>query len=105
MILNLIAYPSWLNPDNPGADQEGYVTYSGLQIPINIQPESPVMTSLAEGEIFATYHFFTAYSGLQTGWRLSISGISNSVYTVRGVQRYDWGPGQHYEGTLIKEHQ
>lgn len=106
MIYNLIAFPLWLDPNSPSVDQEAYVQHNELAFRLNIQPESPILTSLAEGEVFATYHMFTTYSGLQPGWRLTISGSNpTDTYTVRGVERYNWGAGQHCEGTLIKEKQ
>lgn len=102
----LIAYPAWLNQETPSTDREQYITYSGIQIPIDIQPESPTVTALSEGEVFATFHFFSPYSGLRPNWLLTISGSNPvEIYRVRGVDRYKFGAGVHYEGTLIRETQ
>jgi hypothetical protein len=104
----LIAIPSWLDPDSPYPDQEAFQTWSGIQIPLDIQPESPTLTAISEGQVFATYHFFTSYSGIRPGWRLTVTtpgNYYNDVYTVRGVENYSAGMGAHYEGTLARETQ
>jgi hypothetical protein len=106
MLYDKVAIPSILVNNTPVTDQETYIPVSGLAFRINIQPESPMVTSLGDGELFATYHFFTAYSGLQAGWRLTISGSSPvENYIVKGINKFNYGAGQHYEGTLAKDKQ
>ena len=102
----LIALPAWVDPNGTAQDQEPFITYSGIQIPIDIQPESPEMTALSEGEIFSTFHFFTSYSGIRPGWRLYVVGSNpQDSYIVRGVEKFAFGAGIHWEGTLAKESQ
>jgi len=91
MILNQIAFMSALSANNPVSDQETFVTYSGFQyggatsaaIQINIQPASPELTAMSEGEMFKTYKAFTSASGVTEGMLLTVSG-TNNLYRVRG---------------------
>lgn len=107
MLLDRVAIVSKITGE--GGDKEGYTTYSGFSergirsaaVRVNIQPASPELTALAEGEIFKTYKAFTLASGVVEGMRLTVSGTSET-YTVKGRERYDYGVGQHYELVLIK---
>jgi len=109
MFFDKTAIVSALQRNNPVTDQETFVTYSGFQlsgvlaaaIKINIQPASPELTAISDGEVFKTYKAFTTASGVVEGMLLTVSG-TNEVYRVRGRERFDYGQGQHYELTLAR---
>lgn len=109
MFFDKVAFVSALRRDNPSADKESFITYSGFQfggttaaaIKINIQPASPELTAITDGEVFKTYKAFTSASGVVEGMLLTVSG-TNAVYRVRGREAYDSRAFKHYELTLIK---
>jgi hypothetical protein len=109
MLLDKTAFVSKLNPNSPTTDQEVFVTYSGYQyqgvraaaIRVNIQPASPELTAISEGEVFKTFKAFTSASGVIEGMLLTVSG-TNEVFRVRGREGFGYGSGQHYELTLVK---
>ena len=109
MLLDKTAIVSILVSNNPSTDKETYTTFSGFMyggvqasaVPINIQPASPELTAISEGETFKTFKAFTTASGVVEGMIVTISG-TNDVYRVRGREVYDYGAGQHYELTLAK---
>lgn len=109
MILDKTAIVSVLVEDNPSADKETFVTYSGFQyggvtaaaVQVNIQPASAELTAMADGQMFKTYKAFTRASGVLEGMLLTVSG-TNQVYRVRGREVYNYGVEQHYELTLVK---
>lgn len=82
----------------PGASQEDYALHpawpSGIMM--NIQPASPQLTALTEGQFFKTYKAFTLASGIVETYKVIPSGTSEE-YLVRGRERFDYGSGQHYE--------
>jgi hypothetical protein len=106
MILDKTTFVSRLEKNNPVTDKEIYVTHSGFggtaAIKINIQPASPELTAIAEGEMFKTYKAFTLASGVVETMRLTVSG-TNDVYVVRGREVFDYGANTHYELTLIRD--
>jgi hypothetical protein len=109
MIFDKTAFVSALQLNNPVSDQEVFVTYSGFRlngittaaVKMNVQPASPELTAMAEGQMFKTYKAFTTASGITETMLLTISG-SNEVYKVRGREAFAYGMGQHYELTLEK---
>jgi len=109
MFFDKTAFVSALVIDSPTSDQETFTTYSGFQlggvstaaIMINIQPASPELTAIAEGETFKTYRAFTAASGATEGMLLTVSG-TGEVYRVRGREAFPYRMGAHYELTLVK---
>lgn len=109
MILDKTAFVSALRKDNPTVNKETFISFSGFMfggvvssaIKINIQPASPELTAISEGEVFKTYRAFTSASGVTEGMTLTVSGTS-AIYRVRGREAYDYGAGQHYELTLAK---
>ena len=68
---------------------------------LNIQPASPEITAISEGEAFKTFKAFTRASGVVEGMRLTVSGTSET-YIVRGRERFDYGVEEHYELVLGK---
>lgn len=110
MLQDKVVIVSKITSDGTGTDKETYTTYSGFlmngikssTVKMNIQPASPELTVLAEGEIFKTFKAFTSTSGVVEGMRVTVSG-TNETYTVKGRERYDYGVGQHYELVLIKD--
>lgn len=109
MLLDKIALVKTLQVNNPLSDQEVFVTHSGYlfngtvaaAVKINIQPASPELTAISDGEVFKTYRAFTQASGVVEGMTLTISG-TNELYRVRGREAFNYGMGRHYELTLIK---
>jgi hypothetical protein len=101
MLLDRKAFVSALAVNNPVTDQETFLTISGMVANINIQPASPELTILADGETFKTYKAFTTNSGVLEGMLLTVSG-TGEVYRVRGREIYNYGAGQHIELVLIK---
>lgn len=109
MLLDKVAHIKTLQVNNPSTDQEVFVTHSGFSfngvtaaaIKVNIQPASPELTAIADGEVFKTYKAFTQASGVVEGMTLTVSGTGD-LYRVRGREAYDYGNGRHYELTLIK---
>lgn len=109
MFFDKTAIVSTLQVNNPVSDQETFVTYSGFVIngivaaavKLNIQPASPELTAISEGEVFKTYKAFTTVSGIVEGMLLTVSG-TNELYRVRGREAFPYGMGQHYELTLAK---
>ena len=109
MFFDRTAFVSTLQVNNPVSDQETFVTYSGFRmfgvqsaaIKVNIQPASPELTAMSEGDMFKTYKAFTTASGVIEGMTLTISGTSE-LYRVRGREAFAYGSGQHYELTLAK---
>jgi hypothetical protein len=110
MLEDKVAFVSKVTSDGSGTNKETYLTYSGFwfggqrsaAIRINIQPASPELTALSEGEIFKTFKAFTSASGLAEGMRVTVSG-TNDTYTVKGRENYGYGIGMHNEVVLIKE--
>ena len=110
MLQDKTVFVSKITSDGVGTDKETYTTFSGFfmagirtaAIRMNIQPASPELTALSEGEIFKTFKGFTNASGLVEGMRVTVSG-TNDVYTVKGRENYDYGLGMHNEVVLIKE--
>lgn len=109
MILDKTGIISALRRDYPTTDQETFITYSGFglngvtgaAIKLNVQPASPELTAMSEGEMFKTHKAFTTASGVVESMLVTISG-SGEVYRVRGRERFDYGMGQHYELTLVR---
>lgn len=109
MFFDRVAFVSALQKDVPSVNKETFMPYSGFvfggiksaAIKINIQPASPELTAVADGQMFKTYQAFTTASGLTEGMTVTISG-TNTIYRVRGREPYDYGQGQHYEVTLVK---
>ena len=109
MFFDKVAFVSTLQVNNPVSDQETFVTFSGFQaagvtaaaVKVNIQPASPELTAISEGEVFKTYKAFTTVSGVVEGMLLTVSG-TREQYRVRGREAFNYANGQHYELTLIK---
>lgn len=109
MFFDKVAFVSALRKDNPSSNKETFIAYSGFllgglptsAVKVNIQPASPELTAIADGEVFKTYKAFTATSGVTEGMTLTVSGTSN-IYRVRGREAFDYRAGKHYELTLIK---
>lgn len=109
MFLDKTVFVSALSKNNPSSDKETFVTFSGFwsggnataAVKVNIQPASPELTAISEGEVFKTYKAFTSTSGVVEGMLLTVSGTT-SVYRVRGREAFDYGQGKHYELTLVK---
>jgi hypothetical protein len=109
MFFDKTAIVSALQKNNPVTDQETFVTFSGFRlngrvaaaVKVNIQPASPELTAISDGEMFKTYKAFTTSSGITEGMLLTVSG-TNAVYRVRGREAFDYGYGRHYELTLAK---
>lgn len=101
MLLNLTAYVGSLKKNNPISDQEIFTTNSGFIVKINIQPASPELTAISEGEVFKTYKAFVTNSGVIEGMLLTVSG-TNEIYRVRGREGFAYGAGQHFELTLAR---
>lgn len=101
MLLDKTVFIQRLQTNNPVTDQETFVD-AGFTASINIQPASPELTAIADGEVFKTYKAFTTSSGITEGMLLTISGTSNALYRVRGREVYDYGVNTHYELTLAK---
>lgn len=68
---------------------------------MNIQPASAELTVLSEGQLGKTFRFFTTYSGMGIGYRVTVSG-TDLVYEVKGIDDWNFGPMPHYEGVLFK---
>lgn len=108
MFADKTVFVSKLSPDAT-PDKEGYTTFSGFfergirsaAVRVNIQPASPELTMMAEGQMFKTYKLFTTASGVVEGMRLTVSGTTDT-YTVKGRESYNYAVGQHYELVLIK---
>lgn len=109
MLFDKTAYVSVLSPNNDGTDKEKFVTFSGYvfngvsaaAIKVNVQPASPELTILSDGEAFKTYKAFTMASGVTEGMTLTMSG-TGELYRVRGREAFAYAMGQHYELTLLK---
>lgn len=109
MFYDKTAFVSALNRDNPSSNKETFTSYSGFlangnitsAIRVNIQPASPELTAISEGEVFKTYKAFTSASGVTEGMLLTVSGTT-AIYRVRGREAFDYRQGKHYELTLIK---
>lgn len=109
MFFNQTAFVSALQKNNPSTDKDSFVTYSGFlinglptaAIKLNIQPASPELTAMADGQMFKTYKAFTSTSGVTDGMILTLSG-TNTIYRVRGREAFDYMMGKHYELTLVK---
>lgn len=110
MLEDRIVFVSKITSDGAGTDKETYTTYSGFRYGgvrsaaarMNIQPASPELTAMSDGEMFKTFKAFTSTSGIVEGMRVTVSG-TNDIYTVKGRERYDYAIGIHWELTLIKE--
>lgn len=100
MFFDKTAFVSELASNSPTTDQETFAL-TGQAIRVNIQPASPELTAISDGEVFKTFRAFTTASGVREGMLLTVSGTSN-VYRVRGREAYDYGAGQHYELTLVR---
>lgn len=109
MFFDKVAFVSALQKNNPSTDKESFITFSGFlyggmrsaAVQVNIQPASPELTAISEGEVFKTFKAFTSASGVTEGMLLTISGTTTK-YRVRGREAFDYMAGQHYELTLIK---
>ncbi len=109
MFFDKTVFVSRLALDSDNTNKESYVTHSGFQgnagktaaIKVNIQPATPELTALADGQVFKTYKCFTANSGIVETMRLTVSG-TNEIYTVRGREVFDYGIEKHYELVLEK---
>jgi hypothetical protein len=109
MFFDKTAIVSALVINNPVSDQETFTTYSGFMlngvnaavIKVNIQPASPELTAISEGEVFKTYKAFTTASGVTEGMLLTVSG-TGELYRVRGREAFGYRMGKHYELTLVK---
>lgn len=109
MFFDKTAFVSALAVGNPVYNKETFMPYSGFlfggvqsaAIKINIQPASPELTAISEGEVFKTFKAFTLASGVTEGMLLTVSG-TNALYRVRGREAFDYRVGRHYELTLIK---
>ena len=101
MILDKVVTVKTLSATAADADQETYGTLSGAEaVKMNIQPAGGELTVLAEGQYGKTFRFFTTYSGLAIGMRVTVSGTSDT-YSVRGVEDWGFGPLPHYSGALV----
>jgi len=86
-------------------DKETYETLSGAEaVKMNIQPAGGELTVLAEGQYGKTFRFFTTYSGLGIGMRITVSGTTDT-YNVKGIEDWNFGSLPHFSGalTLIEE--
>lgn len=102
MLLDKTAYVSTLQLNTPITDQETFVQQANFIAKVNVQPASPELTAMSEGEMFKTYKAFTSNSGVVEGMLLTMSG-TGEMYRVRGREAYGYGLGQHYELTLVKD--
>ena len=106
MILDKTVLVQRLEKNNPVTDKETYVTHSVIgsagYVLMNIQPASPELTAIAEGEMFKTFKAFTTTSGVVETMRVTVSGTTNT-YVVRGREVYDYGVNTHYELTLTRD--
>lgn len=101
MFFDKTAYISTLQLNTPITDQETFVQQGGFIARVNVQPASPELTAISDGEVFKTYKAFTTSSGVIEGMLLTMSG-TGEVYRVRGREAFPYGVGQHYELTLAK---
>lgn len=103
MFLDKRVFVSILAPDASNNDQEDYIAHPGFVggVLMNIQPASPMFTSLNEGVQGKMFRGFTTASGIVETHRITVSG-TGEIYTVQGREKYDYGMGQHYELTLVK---
>jgi hypothetical protein len=85
------------------ADQQTFTADPGLgAVKLNIQPASPELTVLAEGQFGKTYRAYGSVtsSGIGIGDRLTVSGTGRQ-YLVRGVEDWNQPPMPHFEFTLV----
>jgi hypothetical protein len=103
MILDKRFYVEHLENTNGNPDQSGYVTHPGFVggVMMNVQPASPTITALAEGELFKTFKAYTTSSGIVENFRLTASGTGHQ-YIVRGREVFALPLGKHYELMLVK---
>ena len=102
MILDKVCSISKFTAKSTDPLQRDWQTISGAEgVKMNIQPAGGELTVLAEGQYAKTFRFFTTYSGLGVGMRVTVSGTSD-VYDVRGVEDWNFPPLPHYEGVLIR---
>ncbi len=102
MILDKKVSVSRLVATSGDTDKETYETLSGAEaIKMNIQPAGGELTVLAEGQYGKTFRFFTTYSGLGVGMRITVSGTSDT-YNVKGIEDWNFGALPHYSGALVK---
>lgn len=83
--------------------QETYQNHPGFTggFKMNLQPASPELTAMAEGQFFKTFKGFTTTSGIVEGFRVTASGTSDK-YIVRGREVFTNPPLPHYELVLEK---
>ena len=109
MIQDKVCYIYSVTSDNNGTNKETYIPCPTFMfqgnlsnvVMMNIQPATPELTIMAEGELFKTFTGFTTTSGVVEGMRITVSG-TNESYTVKGRERFDTGFLPHYELVLIK---
>lgn len=102
MILDKVCSVTQLTATTGDSDKQTYQAVTGASaVKMNIQPASGELTVLAEGQYAKTFRFFTTYSGLAVGQRVTVSGTGD-IYEVQGVEDWDFGPMPHYEGALVK---
>lgn len=84
------------------SDKESYVTVEGLErVAMDIQPANAELIALTDGVMGQTFRAFTQESNIFIGDRVTVSGTSD-VFTVRGIDNWDYGPIPHLELVLFK---
>jgi len=63
---------------------------------MNIQPLSPELVAMSDGQFWKSYKGFTTVSGIVETYQLTVSG-TNETYIVKGRERFDYVTGIHYE--------
>lgn len=102
MILDRVVSVKKLTATPGDADKETWETLSGAEgIKMNIQPASAELTAISDGQYGKTFRYFTTYSGLKIGQRITVSGTSDT-YDVKGVEDWNTPPLPHFEGVLFK---
>jgi hypothetical protein len=102
MYLDKIAKVERLTPTVADSDKEDYQAVGNYgAIRINLQPASPEVTALSEGQFGRTFTGFVTVSGIRLGDRITFSG-SNDKFIVKGIQDQFYGPIPHLELVLFK---
>lgn len=100
MLLFLNAQVARLSPEPTDNNLENYATINP-NVLLDIQPASAELTAISEGKLGQTFRAFTTYSGFVVGDRITVSGTGD-IYTVHGIDNWNYGPMPHLELVLFK---